>query len=303
MTISDRSSTDELEIRFQERIAELEKANQVLRAEIRDANVLHTLSTRYIEGIDSHSIYQEIVDAAIAITKADKGNIQLLDQSTGKLKIVAHRGFDLPFLKFFEFVDAGEAAACGTAMKRMERVVIEDVTQSPIFIGSDALDVLLNEGVRSVQSTPLVSRSGKLLGIISTHFSQIHTLSEHELMLIDILARQAADIIEHEQGKHTHRNNRILEGINRIFSIVVQDKTEEELGNECLSVALKITGSQLGFVNLVGDDGLLHDIAISDMGWKQCLMYDKTGHRRPPENFVVHGLYGSVINSEKRLLY
>jgi hypothetical protein len=46
----------------------------------------------------------------------------------------------------------------------------------------------------------------------------------------------------------------------------VQDKTEEELGNECLSVALKITDSSLGFVNLVGDDGLLHDIAISDMG-------------------------------------
>ena len=62
---------------------------------------------------------------------------------------------------------------------------------------------------------------------------------------------------------------------------------------------MKITGSQLGFVNLVGDDGLLHDIAISDMGWKECLMYDKTGHRRPPGNFVVHGLYGNVIYSEK----
>ena len=95
------------------------------------------------------------------------------------------------------------------------------------------------------------------------------------------------------------RRNLVLEGINRIFSIVVKDKTEEELENECLSVALRITGSQLGFVNLVGDDGLLHDIAISDMGWKQCLMYDKTGHRRPQGNFVVHGLYGNVINSEK----
>jgi PAS domain S-box-containing protein len=118
-------------------------------------------------------------------------------------------------------------------------------------------------------------------------------------MLSDILARQVADIIEHEQGKHMHRNNRILEGINRIFSIVVQGKTEEELGNECLSVALEITGSPIGFVDLMSDDGLLHNIAISDMGWKQCLIYDKTGHRRPPENLVVHGLYGNVINSEK----
>ncbi len=60
-----------------------------------------------------------------------------------------------------------------------------------------------------------------------------------------------------------------------------------------------MTGSQLGFVNLLGDDGLLHDTAISEIGWEQCLMYDKTGHRRPAGNFLVHGLYGSVINSER----
>jgi hypothetical protein len=150
MTISDCSSTSQLDIRLQERIAELEKANQVLLTEIQDANVFHTLSTRYIEGIDSHSICQEIIDAAIAITKADKENIQLLDQSTGKLKIVSHRGFDLPFLKFFEFVDAGEAAACRTAMERMERVIIENVTRSPRFVGRDALEVLLTEGIIGV---------------------------------------------------------------------------------------------------------------------------------------------------------
>ena len=110
----------------------------------------------------------------------------------------------------------------------------------------------------------------------------------------------ARDVTKNKQEEHRiFRHNRILEGINRIFSIVVQEKTEEKLGNVFLSVALEVTDSQLGFVNLVGDDGLMHDIAISDMGWEQCLMYDKTGHRRPPGNFVVHGLYGNVINSEK----
>ena len=108
------------------------------------------------------------------------------------------------------------------------------------------------------------------------------------------------DITERKQEEQRiSRYNRILEGINRIFSNVVQAKTEEDLGNVCLSVALEVTGRRIGFVNLVGDDGLLHDIAISEMGWDQCLMYDKTGHRRPPGNFDVHGLYGSVINSEK----
>jgi len=102
-----------------------------------------------------------------------------------------------------------------------------------------------------------------------------------------------------KQQEHTLRYNRILEGINNILSNVMQAKTEEKMANACLSVALKLTGSLIGFIGLVGDDGQLHDIAISEMGWNQCQMYDKTGHRRPPENLVVHGLYGSVIDTGK----
>ncbi len=110
----------------------------------------------------------------------------------------------------------------------------------------------------------------------------------------------ARDITKRKQEEQKMlRYNKVLEGINQIFSNVVQAKTEEELANSCLSVALEVTGSQLGFVNLLGGDGLMHDIAISEMGWSQCLMYDKSGHRRTPGNFVIHGLYGSVINNEK----
>jgi PAS domain S-box-containing protein len=95
------------------------------------------------------------------------------------------------------------------------------------------------------------------------------------------------------------RYNQILEGINQILNNSMQAKTEEELGQTCLSVALKVTGSQIGFINLVDVDGLLHEIAINDMGWEQCQMYDKIGHRRPMGNFVVRSLYGHVIDSGK----
>jgi two-component sensor histidine kinase len=102
-----------------------------------------------------------------------------------------------------------------------------------------------------------------------------------------------------QEESRIYRYNHILEGINRIFSHVVQAKTEEELGSECLFVALEVTNSQIGFVGEIGADGLLHDIAISDMGWEQCAMYDKTGHQRPPGDFVLHGLYGCVIDTGK----
>ena len=152
-------------------------------------------------------------------------------------------------------------------MESGQTEVIEEVGQTP-------------DGYRTFLSTktPYRNSNGEVIGILGV----THDITERK-----------------QEEQKILRYNRILDGINRIFSIVVQEKTEEELGNECLSVALEVTGSQLGFVNVMKDDGLLHDIAISEMGWEQCLMYDKTGHRRSPGNFVVQGLYGSVISSEK----
>lgn len=102
-----------------------------------------------------------------------------------------------------------------------------------------------------------------------------------------------------QEGDRIRRYNSILKGINRIFSSIVNAETEEELGNACLSVALEITGSSFGFVAEVGKDGLLHDIAISEMGREQCMMHEKTGHLRHPEAPILYGLYGSVIDNEK----
>jgi PAS domain S-box-containing protein len=122
-----------------------------------------------------------------------------------------------------------------------------------------------------VNSKSLFDTDGKFTGVLS--------------MLTDITERK-------QEEQRILRYNRIFEGINQICSNVVQAKTEEELANSCLTVALEVTGSQFGFVNLLGEDGLLHDTAISEVGWNQCLMYDKTGHRRPSGDFIMHGLYG-----------
>jgi GAF domain-containing protein len=102
-----------------------------------------------------------------------------------------------------------------------------------------------------------------------------------------------------QEDQKSSRYNRILEGSNRISDSVVEAKTQEELGNTCLSVALEATESQYGFVAELGADGLLYNIAISDMGWENCMMYDELGQRCPLGAFFVHGLYSSVIKDMK----
>lgn len=53
----------------------------------------------------------------------------LLDEASGVLEIAVHRGFERPFLEFFARVDRSDDAACGSAMRAAERVVVE--TASP----------------------------------------------------------------------------------------------------------------------------------------------------------------------------
>jgi GAF domain-containing protein len=120
------------------------------------------------------------------------------------LKIAAQHGFDQPFLDFFAEVDREDASACGAAMQMAGRVVVEDITESEIFSESPAAQVLLNEGVRAVQSTPLLSSEGNVLGMISIHFSQPHVPGQRELRLVDLLSRQAADFLERNAMAQLH---------------------------------------------------------------------------------------------------
>jgi len=137
----------------------------------------------------------EILDAAIEGTGANMGNIQLYDPNARRLLIHVQNGFRRPFLDFFDSVHCGEAA-CGSALQSGERVVVSDVTDSPIFRQGDSLQVLLDAGVRSVQSTPIVSKSGTVLGMLSTHYRTVKTFAEKDLQLIYHFACEAAAIIE-----------------------------------------------------------------------------------------------------------
>jgi PAS domain S-box-containing protein len=179
--------------------AELNKAQQQLEADLRNMTLLHEVSMRFVQQDDLHGLLDQILDAAIGIMGADKGTVQLLDDDGCTLRLTAERGLPSDFLDFFDRVHEGESA-CGTVLKTRERVTVEDVATSPLFLGSRGLQVMLSAGCQAVQSTPLLTRDGRLVGILSTHKSTPCRFSDRDLRLLDLLARQAADFIERFQS-------------------------------------------------------------------------------------------------------
>lgn len=171
-----------------------QQAETALAGELTAMTRLHELSRQVVRSADLDAMLNAILDATIDLHEADFGNIQLYDEATRTLHIAAQRGFQQPFLAHFAEVDAEEGSACGMALARRERVVIEDVEQEPAYASS--LAAAHEAGYRAVQSTPLFTPSGKPLGMLSTHFRRPHRLSsERELRLTDIYARLASDAI------------------------------------------------------------------------------------------------------------
>jgi len=176
---------------------------------------LQEFSTRLLRSTELRPILEDLLGAIIRLHHTDLGCIQIYDPTTRSLKIAVQRGFQQDFLDYFSSVHE-DSAAYGWPLHRLERVIIEDLQTDPGF--EPHRSIAASAGFRAVQSTPLFSRSGGLLGMISTYFRHPHRPSERELKFTDLYARQAADMIERQESeealKHSEEGFRLaIEGI------------------------------------------------------------------------------------------
>jgi PAS domain S-box-containing protein len=166
---------------------------------------LHEVGSRLWRSRDLRQALDEILAGAIELLGANMGTIRILDITRGVLKIEAHRGFNQGFLDFFGEVSAAGDSPCGRALRSGERMVIADVEANKPFAPFRSL--ARAAGFRAVQSTPIMSREGALLGTLATHFRSAHKCSEQDLRLLDLYVRQAAEIIERHNAEDTLRES------------------------------------------------------------------------------------------------
>jgi PAS domain S-box-containing protein len=160
---------------------------------------LQEISTLLIQEGNLESLYKRVLEAAINLMSADMGSIQKFYPEQRELRLLAWTGFHPDSAAFWERVHLESASTCGAALSVGHRVIVPDVEASDFSAGTGDLYAYRQSGIRAVQSTPLVSRSGQPLGMISTHWREPHLPLEREFRLFDVLARQAADLIERTQ--------------------------------------------------------------------------------------------------------
>jgi two-component system CheB/CheR fusion protein len=175
----------------------LRRSEQRLAEELDTMVRLHELVGRLLKSPDLSAALQEVLDAAIDITNADMGSIQLLDPSAMTLSIAAQHGFRDDHLDHFRIQMIGDGSAASRALESRERVIVRDVEEGPRY--APHAKVAASASYRGMQASPLLSHQGKILGVLSTHYARAYQPSERDLRILDLYARQAAEFIERVQ--------------------------------------------------------------------------------------------------------
>jgi PAS domain S-box-containing protein len=171
--------------------------NQTYLSEERSAaRRLQQVSKELLLSDEPQPLYDLILDAMTGIMRSEAASIQILDEKTGQLRLLGSRGLHPRSAEHWQIVDAQSASGCGEALRSGSRVIIADVEKHPPFADDPVLEEYRRCGLRSVQSTPLIARDGRCLGMISTLWTDPHTPSEDDFLRLDVLAREAADLIE-----------------------------------------------------------------------------------------------------------
>ena len=176
-----------------------------LAIELGEMSRLHELGTALLVENDLGAMLRRILASCIQLLGADKGILQRYDEGGQILELVAQQGFDQTFSEHFGTMSIDAKCCCTLALKRRERVVFENIENQTDY--ADLTETLRRHGIAAVQSTPIRSQGGKLLGVLSTHFSRPHRPSERELRLLDLYVQQAERVIERRQAETALRRS------------------------------------------------------------------------------------------------
>ncbi len=173
-----------------------EELRREVAMELQASRELQRIGTELEPEPGQNGLYTGLLDATINVMHADAASVQLFEEDGRTLRLLASRNFHSDSEAFWKYVDAGSASACGLALQANARIIIEDVEAAARIAETGDLAAFRRSGLRAVQSTPLISRSGRRLGMISTHWRLPHRPEPGDFPLFDVLARQIADLIE-----------------------------------------------------------------------------------------------------------
>ena len=156
----------------------------------RRLGALYEVSRVIGSSLDQQTVLDQVMDAIIQLTGAERGFLMLLDDD-GKLEVQVARNFDQ------ETLESGEFAVSRTITRQVvnsgEPVVTTNAQTDPRYASQASI---IAHALRSIMASPLRAR-GNIIGVVYVD-NRIRTgiFSEKDLDVLDAFASQASVAIE-----------------------------------------------------------------------------------------------------------
>ena len=152
--------------------------------------VLYDVSRVIGSSLDLQTVLNQVMDAIIQLTEAERGFLMLLDDD-GVLQVRVARNFDQETLESSEF--SVSRTITRQVVNTGEPVVTTNAQTDPRYAGQASI---VAHALRSIMATPLRAR-GNIIGVVYVD-NRIRTgiFSERDLELLDAFAAQAAVAID-----------------------------------------------------------------------------------------------------------
>jgi GAF domain-containing protein/anti-sigma regulatory factor (Ser/Thr protein kinase) len=193
-------------------------------------------------------LLESALDSILTVTQADGGGIRLLDRQTDELTLAAYRGLSDSYVREASRFPisreiVGEVARTGQA------ILCDDMWDDP-RVSPEVRLLLQDVGHRSLAQAPVVIRE-QVVGTLGITARTPGFFSQDDLRLLIAIGQQLGIAIERAQlYTDLAQRARELEVVNQVAAAVNQPGDLDQILQEGLEQALKLTELEMGAVGL-----------------------------------------------------
>ncbi len=179
---------------------------------------LYRVSQSLGTSLNLDEVLNQVMDAVIALTGAERGFLMLLEADTGDLDLRVARNFERETLKRKDMEVS--RTVINTAIESGEGVLTTNAQEDPRFSGQESV---IHFALRSIMCAPLRSR-GKAIGVIYVdNRIQSGLFTNEDLELLNAFATQAAVAIENAR-LYTRTDQHLAARVNELETLTQIDR-------------------------------------------------------------------------------
>ncbi len=212
-----------------------------------------------LEQVATSAPLQQVLDAIVALVESRAQGmlctISLFDPDQGRLRNAAMSSLPAEYARAADgFPVAPDAACCGSAAYRKERVIVEDIATHPNW--APYRELALRHGLRACWSSPILSGERELLGTFAMYYREARGPNADELAWVETATHLAAIAIVRDRSERSLRQSEErLRLLNDLGEVMRADSDPDRV----LPAALAVLGRRLKvsravYANIEGND-------------------------------------------------